>query len=307
MTRARYAAAMLLVLSAGGAAAQEGGKGAAGDLPPPGTVLERNVVLEWEGEEDDGRVFVHDGLRATLSVQHEDGFEDWAESATLTIVHPELGTHAVTATAGLSGFGDLGVFDLDLAGGTTVLFGSFTGGAHCCIEVHAVWFGEDGPVAVEVGTFDGDRVRPDDIDGDGVYEIAVNDDRFNYTFDSYAASFPPPRVLVFEAGEMRDASAEPRFRAVIEEEFEYAARFCGGDEGWYAGACAGLAANAARLGTYGQTMAAIAARLFTGEPLDSGWDDYSFCLDEDCDETFDTSDLLEAIEYALGEWGYLEG
>jgi hypothetical protein len=94
-----------------------------------------------------------------------------------------------------------------------VYFASYSGGAHCCTtvivatEVAGTW------QAVPVGDFDGDGDYLDDLDNDGLAEIATVDNRFLYQFDCYACSAAPLVIQTVRAGKVMDVSAEPRFRS----------------------------------------------------------------------------------------------
>lgn len=92
-----------------------------------------------------------------------------------------------------------------------VYFSSYSGGAHCCNTVIvAEQVGKEW-VVVPVGDFDGDGDYLDDLDGDGLAEIATVDNRFLYQFDSYAASAAPLVVYSVRGGVVVDATTETRF------------------------------------------------------------------------------------------------
>ena len=98
-----------------------------------------------------------------------------------------------------------------------VLFSSYSGGAHCCStvivaeEVGGKW------VAVPIGAFDGDGDLLEDLDGDGLAEIATADNRFLYKFDCYACSAAPLIVYAVRNGAVLDVSSEPRYRSAHRE------------------------------------------------------------------------------------------
>lgn len=99
-----------------------------------------------------------------------------------------------------------------IAADPEVLFSTYTGGAHCCSQTHIARAAGDRWQAVAVGSFDGDLVRAQDIDGDGRFELALADDRFYYAFACYACSAVPLRVLRLQDGRVIDASDDPRYR-----------------------------------------------------------------------------------------------
>lgn len=90
----------------------------------------------------------------------------------------------------------------------------FTGGAHCCSDTSVVTSNRDGATwqTVDVGEFNGYPMLADDLNGDGLYEFGLPDNAFFYAFGCYACSAAPLQVLALENGEVKDVSAEPRFR-----------------------------------------------------------------------------------------------
>ena len=97
--------------------------------------------------------------------------------------------------------------------GKEVYFASYSGGAHCCTRVVVAEDGPKGWTAIPIGNFDGDGDYLEDVDGDGVAEIATLDDAFLYAFDCYACSAAPLVIHAVRDGKVIDVSAEPRFRA----------------------------------------------------------------------------------------------
>jgi hypothetical protein len=95
-----------------------------------------------------------------------------------------------------------------------VVVSFFTGGAHCCSLTSVVTSNEDGSVwtTVEVGEFDGGPLLAVDLDGDGVYEFETRDNAFLYAFACYACSQAPLQVLALDGTEIKDVSADPRFK-----------------------------------------------------------------------------------------------
>jgi hypothetical protein len=93
-----------------------------------------------------------------------------------------------------------------------VYFTSLSGGAHCCTTVVVAEQLGDKWVAVTIGEdFDGDGNFLDDLDGDGLAEMAIPDGRFFYKFDCYACSAAPLRILTVRGGKTLDVSTERRF------------------------------------------------------------------------------------------------
>jgi hypothetical protein len=112
---------------------------------------------------------------------------------------------ALVGGPGAGSPGGLTVADLDGDGEPEVVADLFTGGAHCCAVSRILrWTGSTYAA--------GDRVWGDpayqlrDVDRDGIPEFVTADDRFAYTFASYAESFLPVRVLSYRAGRWRDVT-----------------------------------------------------------------------------------------------------
>jgi hypothetical protein len=92
-----------------------------------------------------------------------------------------------------------------------IYFSSYSGGAHCCNLVIVAEELNDEWVGVGIGEFDGDGNFLEDVDGDGVAEIATPDNRFLYAFDCYACSAAPLAISTVLNGKVFDISADPRF------------------------------------------------------------------------------------------------
>jgi hypothetical protein len=154
-----------------------------------------------------------------------------------------------------------------------VYFASYSGGAHCCMQVVVATEVGRRWQAVEVGAFDGDGNLLEDLDGDGLAEIATIDNRFLYQFDGYAGSVAPLRVLAVRKGAVLDVSSEPRF---LPAHSDWLARL---EEGWTGrerwqspGFLAGWVAARQRLG---QGLAAWTE-------LDANWDHEADAGEEVC-------------------------
>lgn len=140
------------------------------------------------------------------------------------------------------------------AGELYLMLESYTGGAHCCDHVQVALPSAAGFEIVDLGTFDGDRLRepPSDLDGDGVVDFVVSDDRFLYAFSSYAESYAPPMFVNVVAGKLVDVSAKPGFRPRYLKLMARLAGYCSPrrkDEASN-GACAAYVAAAARAGRF---------------------------------------------------------
>src|SRR6218665_1059900 len=261
--------------------------------------LTDNEMTDWSGGEGDARVFTSGDLTMTLALSGDDS----ERIATLRIEKPGTAPVELSGLGAGFGFGQVGVVDFDDNGMRSVIFATYAGGAHCCMQTEAATETPNGFVTGHVTTIDGDMISPEALDGDGVYEIPIRDDRFNYLFDAYAFSFPPPLVLKSKDGVVYDASHDPAFRPLFEDALEAARAECSG-ETWNLGPCGAVLAIAARFGTYEAELAPIKAALAAGKRT-SGWDDFSFCDDADCTTQTTFTDFVEAAEHGLRLWGYL--
>src|SRR5262249_7815015 len=153
--------------------------------------------------------------------------------ASLTVNYP--GSAPVTVTEGvfLTGYGLLGVYPFDENGGISVLVGIYSGGPHCCTALDVVTPPPKGLVQTFVAAGDTDISEPADVDGDGTYELTLQDDRFTYTFNGYSGSVPPRIVWKIRNGEAYDASTDPRFKPYYESQVaEYLHDGCSGEGTW---------------------------------------------------------------------------
>jgi peptidoglycan hydrolase-like protein with peptidoglycan-binding domain len=97
-----------------------------------------------------------------------------------------------------------------------VLLTTFTGGAHCCTTLTIFTVRTDGSWArVDAGDYDGAPDFPQDVDGDGRYEIVAPDNAFYYAFDCYACSYAPDKIERLDGDTLNDVSARPEFRKVF--------------------------------------------------------------------------------------------
>lgn len=229
------------------------------------------------------------------------GPED-ARIATLKVERPGFATLERSFDSFGAGYGVVGAAPLTPGGEPSILFGAYSGGAHCCMQSIAITAMGNGLVVGDIGTYDGDGIPLEDIDGDGSYEIPLGDARFYYTFDAYAFSPAPTIIHRFKDGIAYDASLEPEFKSYIEAEMAESAKSCPAEDGYYLGACAATVADAARLGRYDELFAPIAAAFEGGIKPASGWDEFQVCETDDCKFT----DFTLALPHALKLWGYLK-
>jgi len=199
------------------------------------------------------------------------------------------------------GYGVVGAAQLETGAEPAILFGAYSGGAHCCMQSIAISAVSTELVVGDIGTYDGDSIPLTDIDADGVNEVTLGDDRFYYTFDAYAFSPAPSMIWRFRDGVPYDATREPQFAAHLEAELAEWATNCPSADGYYLGACAAMLGDAALLGKYEQYADPVFAALKAGTKPASGWDDFQVCETEDCKFT----DFTLAVPKALQLWGYL--
>jgi hypothetical protein len=259
--------------------------------------LPQNEMIDWSGEGGEAQVFTSDDLTLTLTITGDD-----AERIATLVAANASDAREVTGISAGTGYGQLGVFPFDDNGLRSVIFGVYSGGAHCCTTFYALTEQAGDLVTGEIGTVDGDG-SIEDLDGDGVFEMPLWDSRFGYAFDAFAFAYPPHLIKKSRDGVPYDASADPRFKPYFASELEAARGSCGG-ETWDLGACAGLLGMAARLGTFETELATIQAALASGKKT-SGWDEFEICLNDDCSEKYTSTDFGEAIAVALSAWGYL--
>lgn len=256
------------------------------------------AMVDWSGDEA-GQVYVAGDLTMTLTVSGDES----ERIATLKIEKPGLEPVEVSGLGSGTGYGQVGVFPFDEAGGRTVLFAVYAGGAHCCMQIVSATETAGGFVTDDIGSVDGDSIGPEDIDGDGIYELPLFDGRFNYTFDAYAFSYPPTEIYKSRDGVSYDDSANPRWHDYYAAEVEARRGDCSG-ETWSLGVCAGLLGAAARIGTFDAELAVIEAALKAGKEK-SSWETFDICADAQCGSRTTTPDFGIAVRALLAEWGYL--
>lgn len=143
----------------------------------------------------------------------------------------------------------------------SVVITAFTGGAHCCTRVMVIEPAGHGFRRISLGQWDGDIFDfPTDRNGDGITDFVFRDDAFLYGFGSYAVSESPPRVFNIRGGKAVDVSAERAMRPIFAADLEQERETCFGPASGAADssgraerrnpACAVIAADAARLGTF---------------------------------------------------------
>ena len=215
---------------------------------PAPTPAPAERLIHWDGETDGNpKSYLIGGLRLTIAARFGEG----SSQPILTLASQPGERFRHMGAEGLPHpRAEFGMFRLDPANPVPqVVLQTFTGGAHCCEQIEVLERLGGRWKALPVGWFEGeisDRIR--DVDGDGVRDIVLEDDRFAYAFASFAASYMPPMIFNVRGGRVWNVSAEPRYARVYETDMQRAQKSCeeGGTDS--NGACAAFVADAARLG-----------------------------------------------------------
>ena len=141
---------------------------------------------------------------------------------------------------------NISMVEMDAANTTPEFFISrFSGGAHCCAVVQILDLVQGQWRIADGGSWDGDEIIPDDVDGDGEQEIVHGDDRFLYRYSCYACAAPPLRVFKLVTGALADVTSSPLYRGLDEKGLSNSQQGCANHDN---GACASYVAVASRLG-----------------------------------------------------------
>jgi uncharacterized membrane protein len=229
-------------------------------------------MTAWDAKQNgDHKAYNLQGLSLKLaSGKNEDG----QTIPVLTIMASGVAPYDVDGEVGFenaeASFG-VGRFD-PKAPAPQVLFATYTGGAHCCVSISLIERAGNGWKEVPLGEWDGDvpDKLPADIDGDGAVDFVFIDNNFLYGFDSYAASWAPPQILNLIAGSVIDVSGAPRYRKLYEADMARTKPECAKHAN---GACAAFAADAARLGRFGEAWKFVLANY----DKDAVWDWPTHC------------------------------
>jgi hypothetical protein len=217
-------------------------------------------------------------------------------TAPFTVVG-EHGTNPVSAS--------WAVAELDRTNATPeVVFSSFTGGAHCCHHIFIAERLKDGWTAFDLGMLDGDGLAAiRDVDGDGVSDIELIDQRFLYAFSDYATSWAPPVLVNVSGGKVEDVSKSQRYRKFYAAWAARAKTDCAQHKN---GACAGYAAAAARAGAFDAAWTFILANY----DKTARWDLPLRCTGQiangDCmGRAIKPKDFPQALRWFLEDSGYI--
>ena len=140
----------------------------------------------------------------------------------------------------------ISLVEMDPANNTPEFFISrFSGGAHCCAQIHILDLVAGQWRIIDGGSWNGDDIIPEDADGDGEQEVVHGDDRFLYRYSCYACAAPPMRVFKLIQGALADVTLSPLYRPRDERDLPNFQQGCAGHDN---GACASYVAAASRLG-----------------------------------------------------------
>lgn len=147
----------------------------------------------------------------------------------------------------------------------SVIFDSFSGGAHCCAELKVVTASAGHLKTIDLPNIDGepDHQFPKDIDGDGIRDFRRQDDAFQYQFSSGAGSYSPPQIYNIYKGTLVDVSSESGFRPLWEEfSARTKARCAVLSDSDRNGACIAYLAAEAKLGRFKQAFPVAVAMAY---------------------------------------------
>ncbi len=140
----------------------------------------------------------------------------------------------------------ISLVEMDPANNTPEFFVSrFSGGAHCCAQIHILDLVAGQWRIIDGGGWNGDEIVPEDADGDGEQEIVHGDDRFLYRYSCYACAAPPVRIFKLIQGALADVTLSPLYRPRDEKDLPNFQQGCANHDN---GACASYVAVASRLG-----------------------------------------------------------
>ncbi len=206
-----------------------------------------STMLSWVPKDDEEtETFLIDNYALTLSTHvHSNGervayLRVRAPTGESASIHGQVGYPIPSA-----GFG---VGQLDPKSDTRqVIFTSYTGGLHCCTKITVLELLEGKWRRIELGLWDGNKLPdfPTDVDGDGIRDFVLNDDRFDYAFAPYTESHKPPRIFNISGARVAEVGQAARYDAL------YAADMNRTQTGCMKGknaACAAFVASASRLG-----------------------------------------------------------
>ena len=214
--------------------------------------VRERTMMDWNARTDGlDRRYAAAGLTVTFTFNFD------ARQTVTPVIHVRSADGQTIDAAGAAGFGDVararfGIGEIDPANDLPeVAFTSYTGGAHCCTLVVILSKTPLGWRKIEIGPVDGEPLDefPTDVDGDHVPDIVMRDGNFAYAFSAYAFSWLPPVVYQVRGGRLIEASRNPEYAPLFKADMAKARAVClDRATPERNGACAGMVADAARLG-----------------------------------------------------------
>ena len=180
-----------------------------------------------------------------------------------------------------------------------VIFGVFTGGAHCCEKIKVLSLIDQRWRMTDLGRWDGDSIpKPRTVKGKVV--LVFPDNAFLYAFASYAESGTPLKILRIKNGRVVDESADLDFQTLNRENMIENQSLCaqGGN-----GGCAAYVASAARIGLFQKAW----NFMLTHYNRKSNWK-IEFCAvpeKDKCARAIVFDGFPKALAWFLQKYGYL--
>jgi hypothetical protein len=259
-----------------------------------------DTLIDWSQDKDGGqKTYTVDGVRITLSAiknSHDESprLEVTSPGGTTTSIFGPEQHLAMSATVRVSHL-DPAHSDID------VMFGAFTGGAHCCIAIKVLSLIGGSWRVADLGPWDGDGM-PEPQEVSGRVALVFGDNEFLYAFAAYAMSATPLKILQVQNGEIVDVSTEADFKALHRQNMVESQKLCATRSN---GACAAYVASAARLGLFAQAW----NFMLTHYDRRSDWS-LEFCDipgKDKCAKSVAFDSFPNALDWFLHKHGYLAG
>jgi hypothetical protein len=261
-------------------------------------------MTAWDSEQNGSpKTYSIGGYKLTLTAKKngDQMMEPW-----LAVAAPGMPPLSLQGQgAGDVARGDFTVMKLAPRQQLSVVFTSYSGGAHCCVEVQVAQPAGKVWKKFDLGNWDGDGIEPPrDVDGDGIADFVFVDNAFLYAFDSYAASWAPPLVMNVTNGKVLNVSTAKRYAALYRADMEKAKPECAKHQN---GACAAYVADAARIGRFDEAWTFMLANY----DRKSEWTYPARCdgdrVDFRCKGTeVKPKDYPEALRWFLEDNGYIK-
>lgn len=261
-------------------------------------------MTSWDSEQNGSpKTYNLGGYKLTLTAKKngDQMMEPW-----LAVTAPDMPPLSLQGQgAGDVARADFTVMKLAPKQQPSVVFTSYSGGAHCCVEVQVAQPSGKAWKKINLGSWDGGGIEaPRDVNGDGIADFVFVDNAFLYAFDSYAASWAPPLVMNVANGKGVNVSAAKRYAALNRADMEKTKPECAKHQN---GACAAYVADAARIGRFDEAWTFMLANY----DKKSEWTYPARCngakVDYQCKGTeTKPKDYPEALRWFLEDNGYIK-